>query len=149
MTLLDRLRTFADSLPSRPDDAIVREAIAEIERLTAERDAIRGAMESQDERERQAGIACGILWDEWGCDWPAAVAERIIHLRRERDGAIEQREEESPEPYEDERFCGNCLKDTPHTCYDSGHERDSSGDWRKCHTCGWRWSGLTGRYSRT
>lgn len=40
-----------------------------------------GAMAAQDERERLAGERCGISTEEHGCDWPDAVAERVVHLR--------------------------------------------------------------------
>lgn len=39
--------------------------------------------------------------------------------------------------YDDERFCAHCDRDTPHTCRDGGHERDSSNDYQKCTVCGW------------
>ncbi len=51
-----------------------------------------------------------------------------------------------PREYQDEEYCYHCMADTPHTIYDSGHERDSSGDWRICHNCKWRYSGLSGAY---
>ena len=38
---------------------------------------------SQDERERLAGIRCGVSREEQGCDWPDAVASLILHLRAE------------------------------------------------------------------
>ena len=41
-------------------------------------------------------------------------------------------------------YCGHCEKDTPQEVHESGHERDSSGDWQVCLECGWRYSGLTG-----
>lgn len=56
--------------------------LAEIERLTAESILLKGAMNAQDERERNAGALCGIPWEEHGCDWPDAVAERVVWLRR-------------------------------------------------------------------
>lgn len=37
----------------------------------------------------------------------------------------------------DEFFCQHCQRDTLHTFIDSGHERDSSSDYRECLTCGW------------
>jgi hypothetical protein len=48
--------------------------------------------------------------------------------------------------YNDTRHCDHCDKDTPHECYDSGHERDSSNDWQRCLVCRWRASGMTGQY---
>ena len=48
--------------------------------------------------------------------------------------------------YDTERFCDHCDDDTPHTVYESGHERDSSHDWQRCHRCDWRCSGMTGQY---
>ncbi len=51
-----------------------------------------------------------------------------------------------PNQYEDERFCEHCEKETPHTCYDSGHERDSSNDYQKCQVCGWWLLGMFTHY---
>lgn len=48
--------------------------------------------------------------------------------------------------YKDERWCGHCEKDTKQECFDSGHERDSSGDWQICLECGWKYSGLSGTW---
>lgn len=39
--------------------------------------------------------------------------------------------------YEDACWCDNCHNSTPHLVHDSGHERDSSNDWRKCLACNW------------
>ena len=50
--------------------------------LRAEVVLLRGAMESQDERERQAGERCGVPYLEYGCDWPEAVADVVIVLRK-------------------------------------------------------------------
>ncbi len=47
----------------------------------------------------------------------------------------------------DTGFCGHCKAITKQTIHSSGHERDSSGDWAKCHVCGWRYSGLTGEWT--
>jgi hypothetical protein len=63
--------------------------------LTALREALaaaRGAMEVQDERERAAGERCGVSQMERGCDWPDAVADLVIHLRKQRDEAIASRD---------------------------------------------------------
>jgi hypothetical protein len=43
----------------------------------------RGAMASQDERERAAGEKCGVLYEHHGCDWPDAVAEEVLRLHSE------------------------------------------------------------------
>jgi len=51
------------------------------EKAEAELAQVKGAMAAQDEREKLAGEKCNILWQEHGCDWPDAVAERVIHLR--------------------------------------------------------------------
>lgn len=48
--------------------------------------------------------------------------------------------------YEDECYCGHCDKYTKQTIHDSGHERDSSNDWRECHECGWRLDGYSGKW---
>jgi hypothetical protein len=49
--------------------------------------------------------------------------------------------------YEDEGYCGNCKEYTHQTIHDDGHERDSSGDWRYCHKCQFRYSGMTGKWT--
>lgn len=48
--------------------------------------------------------------------------------------------------YDDEGYCDNCEDWTPQTFHDSEHERDSSGDWQKCHRCGYTYYGLTGEW---
>ena len=50
-----------------------------------QRDEAFGAMRAQDERERLAGDKCGVSALEHGCDWPDAVAERLMQMRNERD----------------------------------------------------------------
>lgn len=61
--------------------------IAEHERMYAEllkeRDLLRGAMDAQDERERRAGVTCGVAYELHGCDWPHEVAELVVSLRAE------------------------------------------------------------------
>lgn len=47
----------------------------------AERDELKGAMAAQDERERMAGLKCGVRYETAGCDWPDAVAEELIVIR--------------------------------------------------------------------
>src|SRR4051812_44435244 len=42
---------------------------------------LRGAMDSQDHRERLAGEKCGVPYAEHGCDWPDAAAEEVLRLR--------------------------------------------------------------------
>lgn len=47
--------------------------------------------------------------------------------------------------YEDSCFCeGNCKKETKHTIIPSGHERDSSYDYRECKVCRWYALGIDG-----
>lgn len=48
--------------------------------------------------------------------------------------------------YTDILWCDICNKDTEQTVHDSGHERDSSGDWQECMECGAYFSGLTGKW---
>ena len=79
----------------------------------------------------------GELWCNT-LDLPASK----LHGERERTYPPESSREE----YQDTDFCTHCDDETPHLVFDSGHERDSSHDWRKCLKCGWRWSGMTGRY---
>lgn len=67
---------------------------AENTRLRAENTILLGAINAQDEREHVAGEHCGVSRLEHGCDWPDAVAERVVwfqeenaRLRDERDHA--------------------------------------------------------------
>jgi hypothetical protein len=53
---------------------------ARIAELEAEQSNLRGAMQAQDARERQAGEKCGVDYNLHGCDWPDAVADRIVEL---------------------------------------------------------------------
>lgn len=46
----------------------------------------------------------------------------------------------------DTDYCPNCDKDTEQIVHFSDHERDSSGDYKRCLTCGWEYSGYTGEY---
>lgn len=54
--------------------------------------------------------------------------------------------EPKPKNREEQFFCENCKADTLHFVIDSDHERDSSGDYRKCLTCHWTYTGLEGEY---
>jgi hypothetical protein len=38
---------------------------------------LQGALAAQDQRERKAGEKCGVSYQEHGCDWPDAIAERL------------------------------------------------------------------------
>ena len=49
--------------------------------------------------------------------------------------------------YIDERHCDHCDKDTNHRCKDSGHERDSSGDYQECLVCKWWMTGYRREYN--
>lgn len=51
---------------------------------------LRGSIAAQDERERLAGEKCGVDWEMHGCDWPDAVAERVLWLRSEVDRLAER-----------------------------------------------------------
>lgn len=42
--------------------------------------------------------------------------------------------------YTSEGYCGHCKCDRQIRYHDSGHERDSSGDYKFCLTCGWMYS---------
>lgn len=53
--------------------------------LETEAAKLRGAMDSQDNREREAGEKCGVSYLENGCDWPDAVAEKVLALRCENE----------------------------------------------------------------
>ena len=45
-----------------------------------------------------------------------------------------------------EFYCSHCDEYTIQRCWFSGHERDSTGDYRKCTQCGWEYNGFTGKY---
>ena len=62
---------------------------ADVERLQQEITHLRGALSAQEERERQAGARCGVPYELSGCDWPDAVAERVLVLQQERDEAMQ------------------------------------------------------------
>lgn len=47
---------------------------------------------------------------------------------------------------DDGYYCAICQKDTKQEIHESGHERDSSGDWQRCLECGARYSGYTGKW---
>jgi hypothetical protein len=58
-----------------------------------------GSIDAQDEREQQAGERCGVSRAEHGCDWPDAVAERVLVLtaaltaeRKAREQAEQERD---------------------------------------------------------
>jgi hypothetical protein len=46
----------------------------------------------------------------------------------------------------DDKFCKHCQKETSHKITDSGHERDSSGDYFECLECHWWGTGLADEY---
>jgi hypothetical protein len=46
---------------------------------------LRGAMQAQDERELRAAAACGVPYEQHGCDWPDAVADAVLALRSALD----------------------------------------------------------------
>lgn len=50
--------------------------------------------------------------------------------------------------YIDEEWCDICQEYTQQKIYDSGHERDSSCDSRRCLECGGYWSGLTDKWEK-
>ncbi len=55
--------------------------VAELIRRKIDEGELLGALRAQDERERLAGVKCGIPWEEHGCDWPDAVADEILRLK--------------------------------------------------------------------
>lgn len=48
--------------------------------------------------------------------------------------------------YNDFSDCPICNRETLHEYYSTGHERDSSGDYRRCKVCNSIDMGLTGYY---
>lgn len=56
---------------------------AEIELLKDTLAGLRSAMTKQTERERRAGEHCHVPYVVHGCEWPDAVAERILFLEAE------------------------------------------------------------------
>lgn len=51
-----------------------------------------------------------------------------------------------PYTYTDVEYCGICDKNTKQTIHESGHERDSSGCWRRCTVCNSYYSGYDGNW---
>lgn len=81
------------------------------DRLAADRDAllvdnqhVRGAMEAQDEREREAGELCGVPYHEYTCEWPDAVAEEVLVQRARAERAERERDEARAAAKEDAEF---------------------------------------------
>ncbi|SRR5579871_858965 len=54
----------------------------DIPKLIAALREARGAMAAQDERERKAGEACGVKYEQHGCDWPEWVADALMSKNR-------------------------------------------------------------------
>ena len=71
---------------------LVRAVRAALERMAL----LEGAMAAQDEREKQAGELCGVSYLENGCDWPEAVAETVLALRRQV--AVLEQDKKLPRP---------------------------------------------------
>jgi hypothetical protein len=71
----DELRKHADSINDQSSELLLREAADDLEILI-------GAMSAQDERESQAGVKCGVPYENHGCDWPNGVADEVLRLRR-------------------------------------------------------------------
>lgn len=61
----------------RADASADCQAKADVQALVAEIRLFRGAMDAQDERERQASERCGVPYEQYGCDWPDAVADEV------------------------------------------------------------------------
>lgn len=57
--------------------------LGEVEALRQRVALLEGAGRAQDERERAAGAACGVPYDDAGCDWPEQVADEVLALRAE------------------------------------------------------------------
>jgi hypothetical protein len=52
------------------------------ESLLKQIELLKGAIAAQDSRELLAGIKCGVPYEEHGCDWPDAVADKVLELRK-------------------------------------------------------------------
>lgn len=78
---------FFSLLPVAPSDKKHKpkcptgQLLSEVDRLKAENIALRGCLDTDEERQRQAGQSIGIAREEWGCDWPEKVADLVDHLR--------------------------------------------------------------------
>jgi len=83
-SMLEWSAQAADALASS------QEALRAAERA---RDEARGAIAAQGEREQQAGERCGVPTLIHGCDWPDAVAEKVIAQR----SALQAKEQEIAE----------------------------------------------------
>ncbi len=103
--------------------------------------------------------------DEWieMFDWACRVSARLDDCRgRAADalreplmlwleeaaagGEVEVEPSRQRREYSDVRFCWHCNCDTEHLCRDSGHERDSSGDYQECTACRWYETGIVSGY---
>jgi hypothetical protein len=74
-------------------DMLTRPLAERAQAAESEVSLLRGTIEAQDGRERAAGAACGVPYEEHGCDWPNAVAEEVARLRHiitghEKGGAL-------------------------------------------------------------
>jgi len=68
--------------------ALPEEVLAKKRALTealAEVVLLRGAIAAQDEREKAAGILCGVPYEQHGCDWPDWVAEELNYQRSQAE----------------------------------------------------------------
>jgi hypothetical protein len=89
------------------------------------------------------------------CKWCFEQDKIALHEKRGKENTsfYERREKAKSmakkpnDYYEDIRHCDHCDKDTPHTCKDDTHERDSSQDYQQCLTCKWWMMGFTRKYN--
>ncbi len=80
----DEVRKYLDNWALPPPEyqrTVVIDAYDQIDALEVEIERLKGAMDSQDKRERAAGERCGVSWMEHGCDWPDRMADVVIDQR--------------------------------------------------------------------
>lgn len=74
-----------------PETDALREAIDNGAATEAEMTSLAGKLErelvAQEERQGAAGDRCGLLYWEYGFDWPDAMADELLRTREERDQA--------------------------------------------------------------
>lgn len=58
--------------------AAIEESAVMIAKQSQEIALLKGAISAQDEREQKAGERCGVPYEQYGCDWPDWMAEKVL-----------------------------------------------------------------------
>lgn len=121
--------------------------LARLKELESHVAKLRAMLEAGREGRETIGDALVRLSDSDDFDagwrrWLREVGQRVNACLGETSSDISQTSVVCVLPYyQDEMWCDHCDKDTQHKVIDSGHERDSSGDWRECLECHWTKTG--------